>query len=93
VGDGTALFKKLNAARPAFNTSTCSGAFTVSAPMPLGSGTGAYTGIRGSLNVHVTFAFVSPRFKSGKHKGQCNGRANPLAQMGAISGAGRVSFG
>jgi hypothetical protein len=68
-------------------------AFTASASMPLGSGTGAYAGIGGSLNVHVTFAFVGRRFKSGTHKGQCNGNANPLAQMGTISGGGTVSIG
>jgi hypothetical protein len=94
IGNGTALFKKLNTAPPtAFDNATCSGAFTASAAMPLGSGTGAYAGIGGSLNLHVTFAFVGPRFKSGKHKGQCNGNANPLAQMGTISGGGTVSVG
>ncbi|MBV9002309.1 MAG: hypothetical protein JO304_24855 [Solirubrobacterales bacterium] len=93
IGNGTALFKKLNNPAPGFNRATCSGAFTASAPVPLGSGSGAYAGIGGSLNVHVTFAFVGPRFKSGKHKGQCNGNANPLAQMGTISGGGTVSFG
>lgn len=94
VGNGTALFRKLNNPAPmSFNTSTCSGAFTASAPMPLGSGTGKYAGIGGSLNVRVTFAFVAPRFKSGKHKGQCNGNAKPLAQMGTISGGGMVSLG
>jgi len=93
IGNGTALFKKPNNATPAFNNTTCSGAFTASASMPLGSGTGAYAGIGGSLNVHVTFAFVGPRFKSGTHKGQCNGNANPLAQIGTISGGGTVSVG
>ena len=68
VGNGTALFKKLNSATPSiFSNTTCSGAFSASAPMPLGSGTGKYAAIGGSLNVRVTFAFVGPRFKSGKH--------------------------
>jgi hypothetical protein len=93
VGDGTALFKKLNNARPAFNTATCSGAISASAAVPLGSGTGTYAGIRGSLNVRVAFAFVGPRFKSGKHKGKCNPMANPVAQMGTVGGGGTVSFG
>jgi hypothetical protein len=93
VGNGTALFKKLDSENPTFNKANCSASFSASAPMPLGSGTGTYTGISGSLNVRVTFGFVGPRFKSGKHKGQCNGRANPLAQMGTISGSGTVSFG
>jgi len=93
VGNGTALFAKLNNAMPAFNNATCSGSFAATAPVPLGSGTGTYTGIGGSLNVDLTFAFVAPRFKHGKHKGQCNGNANPLAQMGVISGGGTVSFG
>lgn len=71
VGNGTALFKKLNSATPSFNKATCSGSFSASAPMPLGSGTGTYVNIAGSLNVRVTFAFVGSRFKSGKRKGQC----------------------
>lgn len=92
IGNGTTLFKKLNTAA-GFNNATCSGAFTASAPVPLGSGTGAYARIGGSLNVHVTFAFVGPRFKTGPHKGKCNGNANPLAQIGTISGGGTISVG
>jgi len=92
VGNGTPLFRKLNNAPGSFSNATCSGAVAVTAPVSLGSGTGTYAGISGSLNVHVTFAFVAPRFKSGKHKGQCNGNANPLAQIGAISGGGTVSL-
>lgn len=93
VGNGTALFAKLNNATPAFNNATCSGAFTASGRVTLGTGTGTYAGISGSLKVSVTFAFVGPRFKSGKHKGQCNGNANPLAQIGTIAGGGTVSLG
>lgn len=95
VGNGTVLFAKTNSATPAFNRATCSGQFSATAPMPLSSGTGLYAGISGTLNVRLTFAFVGPRFKSGKHKGQCNAgqNATPLAQMGSISGSGRVSFG
>ena len=93
VGNGTALFAKLNNATPAFNNATCSGGFTASGRVTLGTGTGTYAGIGGSLNVSVTFAFVGPRFKSGKHKGKCNGNANPVAQIGTIAGSGRVSLG
>lgn len=93
VGNGTGLFTKLNKAAPAFNNATCSGAFTVSAPVTLGSGTGTYSRIGGSLNVNLTFAFVGPRIKSGKRKGQCNANAQPLSQIGAISGSGTVSLG
>jgi hypothetical protein len=95
VGNGTALFTKLNNATPAFDQATCSGAFSVSAPMPLAGGTGMYTGISGTLNVRVTFGFVGPRYRSGKHKGQCNVSQNstPLAQIAAIAGSGDVSLG
>ena len=95
VGNGTALFAKLNNATPAFNKATCSGAFSASAPMPLSSGAGLYAGIRGTLNARVTFAFVGSRYKSGKRKGQCNTSQNstPLAEVGSISGRGNVSFG
>jgi hypothetical protein len=92
VGNATALFAKLNNARPSLNRSTCSGALSGTGPVVLGGGSGLYTGIGGTLKVTATFAFVGPRFKSGKHKGQCNVNANPLAQFSLVSGGGTVSF-
>jgi hypothetical protein len=73
-----------------FNSTTCSGSFAVTDPVPIVSGTKAYAGISGTVNVTVTFAIVLPLTK-----GKCNTNtnANPIAQYGSISGTGTVSFG
>ncbi len=89
--NGTQITAALNNANPtAFNTTTCSGAFTGTAALPIVSGTKAYAGISGTVNVTVTFAIVLPLTK-----GTCNENtnANPIAQYGSISGTGTVSFG
>lgn len=73
-----------------FNTSTCSGYFTVTDPVPVVKGTKLYQGIKGSVNITLTFAFVIPL-----QKGICNTGDNgpsPSAQYGSISGSGSVSF-
>jgi hypothetical protein len=72
-----------------FNSTTCSGTFVVTDPVPVVSGTKAYAGISGTANVTVTFAIVLPLTK-----GKCNTNtnANPIAQYGSISGTGTVSF-
>jgi len=73
-----------------FNSTTCSGSFAVTDPVPILSGTKAYAGISGTVNVTVTFAIVLPLTK-----GKCNTNtnANPIASYGSISGTGTVSFG
>jgi hypothetical protein len=91
--NGTQLNKDLNnSSTPptTFNSTTCSGTFVVTDPVPVVSGTKAYAGITGTVNITVTFAIVLPLTK-----GKCNTstNANPIAQYGSISGSGTVSFG
>ncbi len=49
-----------------------------------GKSTGAFAGASGPGAAQVYFAAFEPRYTSGKHKGQCNGNANPLAK-GAVA--------
>jgi hypothetical protein len=70
------------------NATTCSYTFVVTDPVPVVSGTKAYAGISGSINVTISFAFVTPM-----KNGTCNPNANPIAQYGSILGSGTVSFG
>ena len=74
----------------AFNSTTCSGSFAVTDPVPIVSGAKAYSGISGTVTITVAFAFVLPLAK-----GKCNPNtnANPIASYGTISGTGSVSFG
>ena len=87
----TQLNKDNNANTPptTFNSTTCSGTFVVTDPVPIVSGTKAYSGISGTVNVSVTFAIVLPL-----QNGKCNmnTNANPIAQFGSIAGTGSVSF-
>jgi hypothetical protein len=46
--------------------------------------TGAFAGASGPGAAQIYFAAYAPRFKSGPHKGQCNGKAPPLAK-GAVA--------
>ena len=76
----TQLNAAVNNANPTtFNSTTCSGSFAGTAPVPTVSGTKAYAGISGSVNITVTFAIVLPLTK-----GKCNTNtnANPIAQYG-----------
>jgi hypothetical protein len=68
-------------------SASCSFSGVGNVAIPLVSGTGAYTGITGNLNVHVIFGAQSP-FKNGR----CNGNAPPIADQQIIMGSGRVSF-
>jgi hypothetical protein len=79
-----------NTAPTMFNSTTCSGSFAITDPVPIVSGTKAYAGINGTVNVTITFALVFPLTK-----GKCNTNtnANPIASYGSISGTGTVSFG
>jgi hypothetical protein len=70
------------------NSTTCSATFVITDPVPVVSGTKAYAGISGSINVTISFAIVTPM-----KNGTCNMNANPIAQYGSISGSGTVSFG
>jgi len=78
-----------NTAPTTFNSTTCSGAFVITDPVPIANGTKAYAGISGTANITVNFAIVLPLTK-----GKCNTNtnANPIAQYGSIAGTGTVSF-
>jgi hypothetical protein len=92
------LDKKLEGAGTKFqpNHSTCSGYLTVTgaAPIVAGSGTGAYTGIRGGFVLTLTFAEIGPKYGSGKHEGQCNpsNSAQTVGEAVMVTGSGTVSF-
>jgi hypothetical protein len=93
-----ALTSKINSAFNNFqpNSRTCSGYITVTgaAPVISGSGTGAYKGISGSLNVTFVYAVIGPKNNSGKQKGQCNQSNNvqPLGSAQIVTGSGTVSY-
>jgi hypothetical protein len=90
------LDKRGNNASPALaDHSSCSAVFKVSGPVTILDGTGAYKGISGHATINETVAMIGPRFAAGAEKGLCNmtNSANPLAQWGAVTGSGTVSFG
>jgi hypothetical protein len=62
-----------------------------SAPVQLSHGTRAYKGIHGSVTVKLVDAMIMPRMKNGQcAPGQSN--AKPLAEVGLVTGSGRVSW-
>jgi len=80
----------MNNANPTmYNRSTCSAYLTVSAPVQLLSGTGAYKGITGTVTLHAENAALLPRTKNGA----CNGNGNPVRSYITISGSGTVKLG
>jgi hypothetical protein len=86
---------KLNKVAVHFNSSTCSAAIGVTAPVKLLAGTGLYSGISGTVVLTESFGFIAPRFTSGPKRGKCNDsvRVQPAAQLGAVTGSGVVRFG
>jgi hypothetical protein len=68
------------------NMKTCRFTFTQDITFNVlgGKSTGAFAGTSGPGAAQVYFAAFEPRYTSGKHKGQCNGNANPLAK-GAVA--------
>jgi hypothetical protein len=91
----TTLDAKAKNVTPTGDLATCSGGFSVTAPVTLLDGTGNYKGITGMVKLTLTYAFVLPRFASGKHKGQCNEGNNvpPVALYESVKGSGTVQFG
>jgi hypothetical protein len=79
-----------NNVNPPINNSNCSTTFTVTAPIQIVSGTGAYAGITGTVNLTGQFGAVLPKTKSGS----CNtsNNSNPLNQYISVTGSGTVSF-
>lgn len=92
--NGTRVQAMLAKAQPTLDKATCSGLFSGTAPVSLFDGTGLYKRITGTLKVTFTFAFIPPRYASGKHKGQCNlsDSAQPIAEYSSIRGTGTVKF-
>ena len=89
--DGSQLRAAVQSAQSTdFDAVTCSGSETVTAPVPIVSGTKAYAGISGSVTATATFVFIAPLTSSGK----CNTSTNAKLVEGleAISGLGPVSF-
>jgi len=68
------------------NKKTCHFTFTqdVTYNVVGSKSTGAFAGASGPGAAQIYFAAFEPRFKSGPHKGQCNGNAPPLAK-GAVA--------
>jgi hypothetical protein len=79
-----------NANPTMYNKSDCSAVIDVSAPVAIVSGTGAYAGITGSVNLTARYAFILPKTK----KGACNvsSSAIPIDQYGVVTGSGTVKF-
>ena len=93
--DASVLNQNASAAPPALdNPSTCSFAFSVSGPLALSDGKGAYVGISGTLTVMEQFVGIGPRYKTGKNKGACDqsDSTRPIVGAGAVSGSGTVAF-
>jgi len=68
------------------NTKTCHEQFTMYlvGRVDGSKSTGAFAGASGPLAAQIIFAGYAPRYKSGKHKGQCNFNAPPL-NVGAVA--------
>jgi hypothetical protein len=89
--DGAQLNKALTTGQPStLNASNCSAIFGATAPVTLGSGTGAYAGISGTVTITATFAFIGPKTKSGTCTMKTS--AQPVGTYTSITGSGTVSF-
>ncbi len=79
-----------NSAPTTLNSTTCSATFVVTEPATAISGTKAYAGITGTINVTISYAFTLPL-----QNGKCNpnSNANPSAAIGLVTGTGTVSYG
>jgi hypothetical protein len=88
----TALEKAVNSLSPNVNKATCSAGFSLTVSISLFDGTGLYKGISGTLKDVEFLGFISPRYTSGKNKGQCDLDVAPTAQLGLVVATGTVSF-
>ncbi len=70
-----------------FDMKTCRLTFTEELPVTVvGSmSTGAFAGASGPGAAQVRFTAFTTRYKSGPHKGQCNGNGKPLAKGATAS--------
>ncbi len=69
------------------NRATCSLSAAASGRLPFVSGTGRYTGVKGSVHLTVAVGFIFRR-KSGK----CDTRGAPTASQQIVYGTGTASF-
>jgi hypothetical protein len=76
----TGIGKQINT--QTMNTKTCHFSYTSRQQFRFvaGKSTGAFAGASGPGAYQVYFAAYEPRYTSGKHKGECNGNAEPLAK-------------
>lgn len=74
------------------NTASCSLHGSASANVPVVRGTGAYSGIKGSLSAKFTFAEIGARYASGPNKGKCDQSKEPVAQWASVTGSGTVTL-
>jgi hypothetical protein len=91
----TALDKASNSAPPSvMSAATCSFGGSATGSITLSGGTGAYTGITGTIKMTLTFGGDLPFYTSGKNKGKCNmsDSAQPVAQFGSAIGRGTIRF-
>jgi hypothetical protein len=88
IVDETGLDKALRAhANVQLNHSTCSFVFSGTGPATIGSGTGAYAGITGTVSITINVADIAP------HKGaSCNLNVPGKGTYGTVTGTGTVSF-
>jgi hypothetical protein len=79
------------------NMKTCHFTFTERQQFKFvpGKSTGEFAGASGPGAYQVFFGAYEPRFTSGKHKGECNGNAQPLAKgaVGTFLAAGVLTVG
>ena len=76
-----------NNARAGVNVANCSVMVTVTAPVAVLGGTGAYAGITGSFTLTESLAGVLPKAKSGA----CNAKVSvPLGAFTSVTGSGTV---
>jgi hypothetical protein len=74
-----------------FDQTTCSSGGTVAGPITIvqGSGTGAYRGIRGTLDVDASEAFILPQVQPN---GACDTNATQYPGVLIVNGSGNVSY-
>lgn len=79
-----------NANPDSFNKSNCSAVTRVSGAVPIVSGTGAYTGISGALNLAAARATIFPKTSSGACN--TNESATPASFYFTVSGTGTETY-
>ena len=76
-----------NAKPDSFNKSNCSAVVRVSGQIPIVDGTGAYSGIDGTLNATADQATIFPKTSAGA----CNTNATPAGFYFTVTGTGITS--